>query len=54
MHTFKIVTTIFIVLLMGIFMTFFKGASWEKDKASIIGFGFMELVYVFSLICIWL
>ena len=54
MDVLKIVTTIFIVLLMGIFITFFKGASWEKDKASIIGFGFTELVYAFSLICIWL
>lgn len=54
MYTFKVITTVFIALLMGIFMTFFKKVSWEKDKVGIIGFGFMELIYVFSIICIWL
>lgn len=53
MFTLKIVTTVLIGILMLIVLFFVNGMIWEKDKASIIGFGFMEIVYALSLICIW-
>ena len=46
----KIFTTIGIVLMATITAYFL---SRSKDRASVYGFGFMELVYVLSLICIW-
>ena len=46
----KVITTLGIVL-MATFVAYFLSRS--KDKASVYGFGFMELVYVLSLICIW-
>ena len=53
MFVLKIVTTVLIGILMLIVLFFVNGMIWEKDKASIIGFGFMEIVYVLSLICMW-
>ena len=53
MFALKIVTTVLIGILMLIVLFFVNGMIWEKDKASIIGFGFMEIVYVLSLICMW-
>lgn len=53
MHTLKNITTVLIAILMMILLSFGKGLRWKKDKASIIGFGFMEIVYVLSLICMW-
>lgn len=51
MYALKIVTTVLIVIMMLIVLFFANGMTWEKDKASIIGFGFMEIVYELSLIC---
>ena len=53
MFVLKIVTTVLIGILVLIVLFFVNGMIWEKDKASIIGFGFMEIVYVLSLICMW-
>lgn len=53
MHALKIVTTIFIAMMYLIILWFSKGLTWKRDKASVIGFGFMEMVYIFSLICMW-
>ena len=53
MFVLKIVTTVLIGILMLIVLFFVNGMIWKKDKASIIGFGFMEIVYVLSLICMW-
>lgn len=54
MHTFKIITTVLIVFMIFIIAWFGRNFTWERDKASVIGFGFMEIVYLLSLICIWL
>ena len=54
MYTLKVITTVLIAILMLIILIFGKRLHWKKDKASIIGFGFMETVYALSLICIWL
>ena len=53
MHTLKVITTVLIAILMFIILIFGKGLRWKKDKASVIGFGIMGIVYVLSLICIW-
>lgn len=53
MYALKIVTTVFIGLLMLMILLFIRGLYWQKDKATIIGFSFMEMVYLLSLICMW-
>lgn len=50
MFALKIATTVSIVILMLIFLC---GIYGEKEKDSIIMLGFMEIVYVLSLICMW-
>lgn len=50
----KDITTTFICIMMLIILWFCQGFTWKKDKPSVIGFGFMEIVYLLSLICIWL
>lgn len=54
MFVLRVITTICIAFLIMIIYYFSKGFKWKRDKASMVGFGFMELVYVLSLICIWL
>lgn len=54
MYTLKVITTVLIAILMLIILIFGKRLRWKKDKASVIGFGFMEIVYALSLICMWL
>ena len=53
MDSIKIITTIFIGILMLFFLMPLKEAVQEENKTNMVGFGFMELVYVLSLICIW-
>lgn len=53
MYTLKIVTTVSIEILMLITKIPLKEAAQERNKANIASFGFMELVYALSLICIW-
>lgn len=53
MYALKIVTTVFVVMLMLIILSFSKGMKWKKDKAAIIGFGYMQISYILCLICMW-
>ena len=52
----RIITTVLIILLMLAIMSFMKDYKWKhkKDHASIIGFSFMQLVYILSLVCMWM
>ena len=50
----KIITTAFICILMPTILWFCKDLSWERDKASVIGFAFMETTYLLSVVCMWL
>ena len=50
MYTLKVISTVLIVFMMLIILWFVKG---KKDKPTIVGFGFMEIVYILSLICMW-
>ena len=50
MYALKVITTVLIAFMMLIIFCFAKG---KKDKPTIIGFGFMESVYILSLICMW-
>lgn len=54
MYALKNVTTAFICIMMLIILWFCQGLTWKRDKANVIGFGFIELVYLLSLTCIWL
>lgn len=54
MHSLKIITTVFIVFMILVILWFCKGFNWKSDKTNIIGFGIMEIVYMLSLICMWL
>lgn len=53
MYTLKFITSMLIAIFMLIILEFSRGLHWKRDKASIIGFGFMEIVYILSLICMW-
>lgn len=48
MYTLRVITTVLIAFMMLIIFWFAKG---KKDKPTIIGFGFMEVVYILCLIC---
>lgn len=48
----KVFTTILVFGMMAVIWFFLMNAEL-KDRATVIGFSFMELVYVLSLICIW-
>lgn len=48
----KVFTTILVLSMMLIVWYFMNGQSM-KDKATVVGFSFMEIVYLLSLICIW-
>lgn len=53
MHTLKVVTSVFIVFMIFIILIFSKGLRWNREKSTIVGFSFMEIVYILSLICMW-
>lgn len=53
MHILKIFTTVLIWIFAFILFAFMRGLTWKKNKASIIGFSLMELVYALSLVCMW-
>ena len=50
MYTLKVITTVLIAFMILIMFWFAKG---KKDKPTLLGFGFMEIVYILSLICMW-
>ncbi len=53
MYAFKIVITTLNVLIMGIIFFFMHGLSWKKDKASVIGFSTIQILYLMNLYCMW-
>lgn len=52
MLSLRIFTTLCIVSLMMIVFYFLMNVE-IKDKGTIFGFSFMEMVYILSLVCIW-
>ena len=48
MYTLRVITTVLIAFMMLIIFWFAKG---QKDKPTIVGFGFMEIVYILSIVC---
>lgn len=41
-------------LLMAVFICWTsRGMTWERNKAAVIGFGIMALMYVLALVPIW-
>lgn len=53
MYAFKIVTTTFDIIMMCIIFFCIRGISWEKDKAAMVGFSTMQILYLMNLFCIW-
>ncbi len=53
MYAFKIITTTLNVIMMGIIFFFMRATEWEKDKATIIGFSAMQILYLMNLFCMW-
>lgn len=53
MFVLKIVTTVLIALLMLVTFFFIRTLDYKTNKASVIGFGIMEMVYALSLFCMW-
>ena len=53
MNALKIITTTLICILMLTIIWFGKGFTWKRDKASVIGFGLMEITYLLSVVCMW-
>lgn len=49
----KTITTVLIVLLMLVIMFFMRGIDSKSQKASVVGFSIMELVYALSILCMW-
>lgn len=53
MYAFKIVTTTLVILIMGVLFFFINDIEWKKDKATIIGFSLIELLYLMTIIGMW-
>lgn len=55
MYTLKITTTIFNIIFALIILYFCRGLRWrnESDRASIIGFDGMLVLYVANIFLIW-
>jgi len=53
MFVFKIVTTVLNIIMMGIIFFFMCATTWEKDKASVVGFSAMQILYLMNLFCMW-
>lgn len=53
MKSIKVIATIFNVIMLLLLVLFGRKFTWQKDKACIIGFGFMELTYLLNTLCIW-
>ena len=54
MNTMKIISTVLICIMMLIILWFCKGLTWKRDKTNVVGFGFMEIIYLLSVVCMWL
>lgn len=53
MYAFKIVTTTLVILIMGVLFFLINDIEWKKDKATIIGFSLIELLYLMTIIGMW-
>lgn len=53
MTVIRIIATILDILFALIFLYFMDGLTWEKDKASVVGFGGLEICLLLNLMCIW-
>ena len=53
MFVLKIITTVLIVMLMLVIMFFMRSIDSKAQKASVVGFGIMEIVYGMAILCMW-
>lgn len=52
MTALRITASIMDILFSVIVAYFMDGLDWKKDRASLIGFGAMEICFVVNLICV--
>ena len=53
MTVLRVIVTALDLIFMLIFLYFLRGLTWEKNKASVVGFGSLELVFLLNLLLIW-
>lgn len=53
MTAMRIIATILDIIFALIFLFFMNGLTWDNDKASIVGFGGLEICLLLNLACIW-
>lgn len=53
MYAFKIVTITLNILMMVIILWFMSSLDWKNHKTSIIGFSFMQILYMMNMFCMW-
>lgn len=49
----KVLATILSIIMFWLLFLFGRKFTWPRDKACIIGFGFMEITYPLNTFCIW-
>ena len=52
MYSFRVVTTTLMVMMM-VVIGWFALNTKVKEKATLIGFGVMEIIYIMALVCMW-
>ncbi len=53
MYAFKIVTTTLDIIIMSIIFFFMRGAFSNKDKYTMVGFSFVQILYLMNICGIW-
>ena len=53
MYEFKLVTMMLDVFMITIILWFVGGLNWKNHKASIVGFLFMQILYLMNMFCMW-
>ena len=53
MYAFKIATTTLNIIMICIILFFMRDISWKKNKASVVGFSAMQILYLMNIFCIW-
>lgn len=53
MYAFKLVTMMLDVFMITIILWFMSGLNWKNHKSSIVGFSFMQILYLMNMFCMW-
>lgn len=53
MEVLKWIVTVWNVFMVIFILWFSRGLIWKRDKATVIGFGIMAIMYILALVSIW-